>query len=130
MYYFIFNGLQPLPPSMRSFQVGALALFTKQCKRTSDEQNDVHYPPYANTTKGKQFSHSCPSVAKTEAIHAQEPKQHTVDEGSYKIVTTVPGMDKESKNMVIFNVFSACDTIYEFLPHSLQHALCNSVENQ
>jgi len=54
-----------------------------------NQQNDVNYPPDANTSQCQQLANGRASVSETESIHAQKAKQDGIDESVDKIVTSV-----------------------------------------
>ncbi len=60
--------------SVESAPVAAVAGSQASCY----QQNEIHKPPDAKTSQGKQLSHRSPSVPETEPIDAETPQEKWV----------------------------------------------------
>jgi len=56
---------------------------------TSDEEEDVHHPPDAQSSKCQQLAHPSPREAETEPVEAQEPEEDGVQERGHEVVVGV-----------------------------------------
>ena len=55
----------------------------------SDEEEDVHHPPDAQSSKCQQLAHPSPREPETEPVEAQEAEENTVEEGGDEVVVGV-----------------------------------------
>lgn len=71
--------------SVESAPVAAVAGSQASCY----QENEVHKPPDAKTSQGKQLSHRSPSVPETEPIDAETPQEKWVQEGCDEVVSCI-----------------------------------------
>lgn len=71
------------------------------CQSTTDQQNDVNYPPNAHAAKRKKLSNCCSSLTQTKPVNTQKSEQNTVDQSGGEIMACIP---KEGKKNKLFSI--------------------------
>lgn len=56
---------------------------------TGDKQDNVHYPPDANSTQCQQLAYCCSNMTQNESVHAEESQQDGIEQSGHEIITSV-----------------------------------------